>query len=207
MLQHYLDIARPYLDQYGYWAVFGLVAVESFGIPAPGQSIIMAAALLASQGELHIAMLLFCAWGAAVLGDNIGYGIGRYGGRRLVLHHGRYVGLRAQHLEKVERFFARYGGGIVIAARFFDVLRQLNGVVAGVSGMPWGRFLIFNALGATLWVGLWGGGVYLVGRHMNAVLDMFKRIEPYVIGAGLLALGLLVIYLFSKQDRKDTGPN
>ena len=137
MLQQYLDIARPYLDQYGYWAVFGLVAVESFGIPAPGQSIIMAAALLASQGELHIVALLLSAWGAAVLGDNIGYGIGRYGGRRLILHHGRHVGLRAQHLEKVERFFAHYGGGIVVAARFFDVLRQLNGVVTGLSGMPW----------------------------------------------------------------------
>ena len=205
MLQHYLDIARPYLDQYGYWAVFGLVVVESFGIPAPGQSILMAGALLASHGDMHIVALLLIAWSAAVLGDNIGYGIGRFGGRRLVLRHGRYVGLRERHLHQVEKFFARYGGGIVVIARFFDVLRQLNGVVAGLGGMPWGRFLTFNALGAMLWVGIWGGGVYLLGIHMNSVFTLFKRIEPYIICAGLLAVAILMVYLFQRQGRDDSN--
>jgi membrane protein DedA with SNARE-associated domain len=203
MLQHYLDIARPYLDQYGYWAVFGLVMVESFGVPAPGQSILMAGALLASHGNLHIELLLLCAWSAAIVGDNIGYSIGRYGGRKLVLQHGRHLGLRAQHLQRVEQFFAHYGGGIIIAARFFDLLRQLNGIVAGLSKMPWPHFLFFNTLGATLWVGLWGGGVYFLGHHMDRPLVLFKRLEPYVIGAGLLALAILLVYLFRNHNDED----
>jgi membrane protein DedA with SNARE-associated domain len=206
MLQHYLEILRPYLEHYGYLAVFGIVVVESFGIPAPGQAVIMAGALLAARGELHILPLLLVAWCAAIIGDNIGYAIGRGGGRRLILHHGRYVGLRAAHLKKVEGIFSHYGGGIVISARFFDVLRQLNGLVAGLSAMPWWRFLAFNALGATLWVGVWGFGVYKLGRHMEAALGLFKRFEPYIIGAGLLAVALLLGYIFRRGDTKPHPP-
>lgn len=199
MLSHYLDIASPYLHQYGYFAVFGMVLVEGFGLPAPGQTMIIAGALLAARGDMHIAVLVLVAWAAAVLGDNIGYAIGRYGGRQLVLKHGGRVGLRAAHLEHVERFFARYGGGIVIAARFLEVLRQLNGVVAGFGGMAWLRFLGFNALGAALWVGVWGYGVYRLGQHMEQVLVWLKLAEPYLIGAGVLAVLGLVIYLLRRE--------
>lgn len=198
-IHHYLAIAAPYLERYGYAAVFAGVMVESFGIPAPGQSLVMAGALLAAQGEMHIALLLLIAWSAAVIGDNIGYAIGHFGGRRLVLHHGRYVGVRADHLERVEHFFARYGGGIVVAARFFEVLRQLNGVIAGTVDMPWWRFFAFNATGAALWVGLWGMGVYYLGRHMEQVLAVFKRFEPYVIAVGALAALGLVLFLFWRR--------
>jgi len=198
-IHHYLAIAAPYIERYGYAAVFGGVMVESFGIPAPGQSLVMAGALLAAQGEMHIALLLLTAWSAAVIGDNIGYAIGHFGGRRLVLRHGRYVGVRADHLERVEHFFARYGGGIVVVARFFEVLRQLNGVIAGTAGMPWWRFLVFNAAGAALWVGLWGMGVFYLGRHMEQVLGVFKRFEPYVVAIGVLALVGLAVFLFWRR--------
>jgi membrane protein DedA with SNARE-associated domain len=197
-IHHYLDIAAPYIERYGYTAVFAGVMVESFGIPAPGQSLVMAGALLASQGEMHIAVLLLTAWSAAVIGDNIGYAIGHFGGRRLVLRHGRYVGVRADHLQRVERFFEHYGGGIVVAARFFEILRQFNGVIAGTVGMPWWRFLAFNATGAALWVGLWGLGVFYLGRHMEQVLSVFKRFEPYVVAVGVLALIGLVVFLFRR---------
>ena len=198
-LHHYLQIAAPYIERYGYWAVLAGVLVESFGIPAPGQSLVISGALLASQGDLNITVLLVIAWGAAVVGDNIGYAIGHFGGRHLVLRHGRYVGVRADHLERVERFFDRYGGAVVVMARFFDVLRQLNGVVAGTVGMAWWRFLTFNALGATLWVGLWGWGVYYLGQHMDQVHTVFKRIEPYVVAVGVLALAGVVVYLFWRR--------
>lgn len=197
-LAHYLELAAPYLREYGYGAVFIGVLVEGFGIPAPGQSLIVAGALFAARGQMQIAALLPLAWVAAVIGDNIGYAIGRYGGRRLVLRHGRHVGVRAAHLDRVQHFFGRYGGGIVMAARFFEVLRQFNGVVAGVSGMNWWRFFGYNAVGAALWVGVWGYGVYRVGRHMDQLLALFKRAEPYVIGAGLLALVGLAMYLFQR---------
>ena len=198
-MEHYLAVARPYLDHYGYWAVFIVVLVESFGVPAPGQTLIMAGALLASRGDFHIAALLATAWAAAVIGDNIGYALGRAGGRRLILRHGRYVGIRRQHLARVERFFDRFGGVVVIAARFVDVLRQLNGIVAGTSGMRWWRFLVFNAVGAGLWVGLWGLGVYYLGHHMAHVAAVFKHVEPYLIGAGVAAVAALLIYLFARK--------
>jgi membrane protein YqaA with SNARE-associated domain len=133
---------------------------------------------------------------AAVIGDNIGYAIGHFGGRRLVLRHGRYVGVRADNLDRVERFFQRYGGIIVVVARFFEILRQLNGVVAGTVGMTWWRFLAFNAVGATLWVGLWGWGVFYLGRHMEQVHTVIKRFEPYAVTTGVLALVGVVVYLF-----------
>lgn len=192
--QHALDLAQPYLDRYGYAAIFALVFVEGLGIPAPGQIMIIAAALLAARGQLHILSLFATAWTAAVIGDNLGYAIGRFGGRRLLLRCGRFVGVNEAHLARVEGFFARYGGGMVAAARFFEVLRQINGLVAGTSGMPWWRFLGFNALGAALWVGLWGFGVYALERHLAQVLALFKRLEPYVIAACLLAAVWLAFY-------------
>lgn len=198
-LQHVLSLAQPYIERYGYLAVFGGVMIESFGIPAPGQSLLIVGALAASRGEMHIVALLFTAWSAAIIGDNIGYAIGRYAGRRLILHHGRHAGARMAYLERVERFFERYGGWIVVVARFFDVLRQLNGIVAGTSGISWWRFLAFNVLGATLWVGLWGMGAYYLGHHIEPALALFKHFEPYIIGAGLLAITLAVFYVFKRR--------
>lgn len=88
-------------------------------------------------------------------GDNIGFAIGHYGGRALVLRWGRYVRLTGERLDKAQIFFQRHGAWIITAARFIEVLRQANGIVAGTAGLRWRRFLAFNALGAVLWVGTW----------------------------------------------------
>ena len=198
-LQHYLDLAQPYLHEYGYAALFFGVLVEGFGLPAPGQSLIMAGALLSARGELNFFAVLILSWIAAVLGDNIGYAIGRFGGRKLVLRHGRYVGFHSSHLEQVERFFSRWGGGIVIVARFFEVLRQLNGVVAGISGMPWWKFFGYNAIGAALWVGLWGGTAYYLGARIAVVLAPLKLAEPYVIAIGVLCLVAIIVFAIRRN--------
>jgi membrane protein DedA with SNARE-associated domain len=197
----YLELARPYLESYGYIAVFVGVFVEGFGLPAPGESLIIAGALFASQGGMNIVLLYLVGWAAAVLGDNLGYAIGSFGGRRLVLRHGRYVGIREDHMDKVARFFRRYGGGVVMGARFFEILRQLNGIVAGISGMPWWRFFAFNAVGAALWVGVWGLGVYFLGQHMEQGVEWFKRIEPVAAGAGVVAVIGLLAYLFHRNGK------
>ena len=202
LLQHYLDLTQPYLLRYGYMALFVGVLVEGFGIPAPGQALIMTSALLSARSEMNLAVVLSLGWLAAVLGDNIGYAIGHFGGRKLVLRHGRYVGVRTDHLEKVEHFFSHWGGGIVIVARFLEVLRQLNGVVAGIGDMPWWKFLAFNALGAALWVGLWGMAAYYLGMRMNTVLVLFKRAEPYLIGIGIAGLVFLVIYVLGRRSNR-----
>lgn len=201
MIGHYLTIAKPWLEQYGYLALFGGVFVEGFGLPAPGETLIIAAALLAGHGDMQFASVLLTAWLAAVLGDNLGYLLGRWGGRCLFVK----LGIRPDHLARVERFFMHYGGGVVLAARFFEILRQLNGVVAGSMQMPWGRFVAFNALGAGLWVGLWGGGVFLLGRHFAQVEIWLRSAAPYVSTAGLIALVGLAWYLLEPARAAKTN--
>jgi membrane protein DedA with SNARE-associated domain len=196
-MEHYLMIAKPWLDQYGYFALFLAVFVEGFGLPAPGETLIIASAMLAGRGDMNPTTVLFVAWMAAVLGDNIGYGLGRWGGRRLFLK----MGIKQDHLTRVERFFNRFGGELVIFARFFEVLRQLNGVIAGSMGMQWWRFATYNALGGALWVGFWGGGVWLLGKHFEQIEAIFHRFEPFVIVLGVLALLLVVWYIVKARSR------
>lgn len=198
MLEHYLLIAKPWLEQYGYIALFVGVFVEGFGIPAPGETLIIASSALAGQGDMKLPVVLLVAWVAAIAGDNVGYLLGRWGGQRLILK----FGVRADHLLRVEQFFKRYGGGVVMTARFFEVLRQLNGIVAGSMRMPWWRFLVFNAVGATLWVGLWGAGSYFLGKHFAFVKAWVHNFSPYIIGVGVLGLLVLLWYLFLSKPKK-----
>lgn len=199
-LEQELALLEPNLREYGYGALFVSVFLESFGLPLPGETLIIAAALLAAEGELHIVPLLAAAWSAAVLGDNVGYLIGHFGGRRWAVRHGARVGITAQRLSKVEAFFHRYGGRVVLVARFFVVLRQLNGVTAGTVAMPWHRFLLYNAVGAVLWVGVWGLGVYLIGQEVTVVLPWLIRVG--YVGIGLaVAAGLAVLVIRHLRSR------
>ncbi len=197
VIDHYLQLAEPYLNRYGLGALFGIVMVEGIGIPAPGQSLLIAAALLASQGQLPLVPVLVIAWAAAVCGDNIGYQIGSQGGHRLALR----IGVRRSHLRRVHGFFERFGGGVVTFARFIDGLRQLNGVVAGTAGMPWSRFFAFDVIGATLWTAVWGYGAYRLGRHLDAALVWFKHFEPWIAAAGLVGVAGLLIYLVYGRNK------
>lgn len=181
----------PLLGHYGYWAVGAVVLVEDFGVPAPGETILLAAGVYAGAGRLNIVAVAVIAFAAAVVGDNIGYGIGRWGGRPFVHRWGRYVFLPPQRFQAAEEFFRRHGGKIVTVARFIEGLRQANGIIAGTSGMHWRRFLTFNALGAALWVGLWTTLAYLVGSHITTVYDEVSRYEVYV----LVAVGVLIAAL------------
>ncbi|MGA5039672.1 DedA family protein [Streptomyces capoamus] len=178
----------PLLGHYGYWAVGAVIFVEDFGIPAPGETILLAAGVYAGAGRLNVVAVGIIAFVAAVAGDNIGYLIGRSGGRAFVHRWGKYVFLTPKRFEAAEQFFARHGGKIVTVARFVEGLRQANGIIAGTTGMPWRRFLAFNALGAALWVGLWTTLACLAGSHITAVYDGISRYQPYV----LLAVGLAV---------------
>jgi membrane protein DedA with SNARE-associated domain len=177
-----------WLDQYGYFAVSGGILLESFGVPLPGETMLIAAAALAANGALELAPLLACAWIAAVVGDNIGFAIGHFGGRRLVVRYGARIGITDARLDKVEKFFERFGGEVVLVARFFAIARQLNGIVAGTVGMNWWRFLAYNGIGAALWVGAWGGGVYALGEKLGGF-------APWIHRFGYLALSLVALAL------------
>jgi membrane protein DedA with SNARE-associated domain len=131
------------------------VLLEDFGVPLPGETILIAAAVYAGAGRLNIVVLGMVAVAAAVLGDNIGFAIGHFGGRPLVEKYGKYALLTRARLDHAEQFVRRHGGWIVTLVRFVEGLRQANGIVAGIARLPWQRtFLPFNVLGAVLWVGL-----------------------------------------------------
>ena len=191
-LPGFLHGVAPILDKWGYLAVAGFIGVESFGVPAPGQTIMVAAAIYAGAGRLNIFGVAAIAFVAAVMGDNLGYWIGARGGRRLVHRWGRYVFITPERLDKAERFFARRGNRIVVVARFIDGLRQLNGVIAGIMEMPWRTFLIYNAIGAALWVGWWTTIAYLFGTHLVEIIEQAHHYKWWAIGAVVVAIGAYV---------------
>jgi membrane protein DedA with SNARE-associated domain len=197
-----LAYLAPVLDHYGYLAVGGFITLEDFGVPVPGETILIAAAVYAGAGRLSIVTVGLIAVLAAVIGDNIGYAIGFFGGRALVLRYGRYVWLTSERMEKAERFFDRYGGVVVTGARFVEGLRQANGIVAGIIRMPWRRFLAFNALGAVLWVGTWVTIGDLAGSHITAIYDAITRYSLYLLIALAVAVAALIIRAAVRRRRR-----
>lgn len=195
------------LDRYGYLAVLGLVFVEGFGLPAPGQLILIAAGAYASTGRLNVVLVAVLGWAAATAGDNVGFAIGHFGGRPLLRRFGRYVLLPEHRLRRAEDMFQRHGAKLVTVARFVDGLRQTNGVIAGSAGMPWWQFLTFNALGAALWAGPWVTVGYLAGRHLNDLYQRIRHYELYVIGVVTVAVVAFVAYrtLRSRSANSNTA--
>ncbi len=180
---------EPTLNRFGYLAVVGLVLIEDFGVPVPGETVLILAAVYAATGRLNIVLVALLGFCGAVLGDNIGFAIGHFGGRPLTERYGRYIFLTPERLDKTTRFFNRHGGKIIIVARFIEGLRQANGIIAGTTGMQWVRFLIFNAIGAALWVVVWTSIGYFSGSHIDTIYRYATRYDTYV----LIALGVLVV--------------
>ncbi len=196
-MESYISQIGPYLQQYGYWIVFSAILLENFGLPLPGETMLITAAILASQGgRLSLVPLILTAWGAAVLGDNCAYGLGRWAGRRLVIQYGQHVFITHERIKRVETGFNRYGGIIVLFARFFEVFRQLNGLVAGTMEMPWRRFLFYNTIGGGLWVCTWTILFYWLGDRAGLALRFFKKFEADILVAiAVLTAGYLVYRL------------
>jgi membrane protein DedA with SNARE-associated domain len=195
----------PVLNHYGYAAVGALVLLEDFGIPVPGETVLIAAAVYAGAGRLNVVAVGLIAFAAAVIGDNIGYAIGHFAGRAAVLRWGRYVFLSEERLDKAEAFFTRHGGKIVTVARFIEGLRQANGIIAGLAEMPWLRFLAFNAAGALLWVALWVSIGYSAGSHLASLYGDLTRYELYLGIAVLALIVLLVVRRLVKRRRERPG--
>lgn len=190
-IEREIAAVEPWLDRYGYGAVFSTVGVEGFGIPAPGQTLLIAGAVTAvTQTDFHIGLLLLTAFLAAILGSSLGYLLGRRGGRALL----RRFRVNERHLQRVEQGFSRYGGGLIVIGRFFDGLRQLNGIAAGILEMPWWTFTAYNVLGAALWVGCWGLGIYYLDEHWRAILGFIRQLNPWAAAITLTGMALLLAY-------------
>jgi membrane protein DedA with SNARE-associated domain len=180
-----------------------MIGVESFGIPAPGQTIMVAAAIYAGAGRLNIVGVAAIAFVAAVMGDNIGYWIGVRGGRKVAHKYGKYVFLTPERLARAERFFARRGNRIVLVARFIDGIRQFNGVIAGITAMPWRTFLLYNALGAFLWVGWWTTIAYVLGTHLVEIIEQAHKYKWWAISIIVMAIvGYAVLHIRHIRRRR-----
>jgi membrane protein DedA with SNARE-associated domain len=126
------------------------------------------------------------------MGDNIGYVIGKKLGRAAVVRYGKKIGLSSDRLQKIEEVFVRFGPATVAFARFVNILRQLNGVVAGILNMDWRRFLIFNALGGALWVLFWGFAGFFLGEHISKISSLFR---DFGLAGAIMVIAILVVVL------------
>ena len=192
------SLAGP-LQHYGLWAILLLVMVEDFGIPLPGETVLIAGAIFAGSGQINVIALGLVGFFAAAIGDNIGYVIGRFGGRTLVDRWGRYIFLTPERLDKAEGFFEKHGGKIITIARFVEGLRQANGIIAGISKMHWLRFGAFNALGAALWVGAWVSVGYFAGQHITTIYNNITRYSIYAVIAAVVLIAAWIAYRLRKR--------
>ena len=200
----FLNALSGPLNHYGYWAILALVTLEDFGIPVPGETILIAAAIYAGHQQLNVVGVGLVGFAAAIIGDNIGFAIGHFGGRALALRWGRYVGLTEDRLTKAEHYFERHGGKIIVVARFIEGLRQANGIIAGITGMHWRRFLAFNALGAALWVGTWVSLGYLAGNHINTIYHYITQYSYYALVVLVVLLAGYITWRVLRRKRRAT---
>jgi len=191
------EIARL-VGTYGYGLVALVVGLESMGLPLPGETVLVVAAIYAgTTGRLDISLVIAAAAAGAVLGDNCGYWLGREYGYRLLLRHGGRVGITPAGIKLGQYLFLRHGGKVVFLGRFIALLRILAAALAGANRMPWGRFLVANAVGGALWALVFGLGAYLLG-------DQARRLAGSA-GWALLALGLACFFavgLLLKRHQK-----
>jgi membrane protein DedA with SNARE-associated domain len=186
------------VHHYGLFILFLLIAAESSGVPLPGETALIAAAVLAGRGDLDIAAVIAVAAAAAIVGDNVGYWLGRLGGRKLLT---RWAWLE-RHASRVlpwsERFFRRHGGKTIFLGRFFAVLRVTAAWLAGVSRMHWWQFFLWNAAGGICWAVLVGLVAYYAGHAAAEAINRYGLIAGGAI-VGLLAVGAVALHFWRRR--------
>jgi membrane protein DedA with SNARE-associated domain len=191
--------ASPWLHHaiqaYGLWVLFGLIAMESMGMPLPGETALIGAAVYAgSTHEIAVTAVVAVAASGAIAGDNLGFLIGRRIGLPLLRRYGRHIGLDPGRLKLGQYLFYRHGGKIVFFGRFVAFLRAFAAVLAGANRMLWPHFLLANALGGLCWATLFGTGAYLFGQEIHRIAGP--------IGFALLLAALLCLLLGARLLRR-----
>ncbi len=183
------DIA-PLIARGGYWAVGVTVALESIGLPVPGETMLIAAAIYAgTTHDLNIGLVIAAAAAGGIMGDNIGFWLGRALGYRLLLRYGRYIKLSARRVKLGQYLFLRHGGKVVFFGRFVPVLRALAAFLAGANRMDWPRFLVFNAAGGMVWASAYGMAAFWLGREVE------RLAKPVGIALGVAAVIAIIVLL------------
>jgi membrane protein DedA with SNARE-associated domain len=188
---HFLDQAQIsyILSTYGYWAIFIIVALESAGLPLPGETMLVGASIYARlTGALSIETIVLAAAGGAIVGDNIGYWIGREFGYRFLEKHGWRVGIGANKLRLGQYLFYKWGGAIVFFGRFVALLRILAALLAGANHLPAGRFFFFNAAGGVVWAMVFGFGAYYLTAGFEKVHGSLATLGVVAAVGGAFAL-------------------
>jgi membrane protein DedA with SNARE-associated domain len=201
MGQHVFDLLRDYLAHYGYWAVAAAMLLENAGLPVPGETMLLLASFMAySEHHLRLPYIILIGVCAATLGDNLGFLLGHYGGEPLLERY-RQVPRVHRTLTRAESLIQRYGSFAIFIARFIAGMRIVAGPLAGVLHMPWRKFVVFNFLGAAVWVTLISSVGYFFGRHW----DELARIMKGVNAAVLLVAVVLAVFFWRRQRRKSAG--
>jgi membrane protein DedA with SNARE-associated domain len=192
------------VQDYGLVLLFVLIAMESAGVPLPGETALIAAGVLAARGDMDIVEVIVVATAAAIIGDNVGYWVGRLGGRRLLERWEPLERHAGRVLPWSERFFKRHGAKTIFLGRFFAVLRVTAAWLAGISRMHWWKFFLWNAAGGICWAVLVGLVSYYLGRAAAEAINRYGLIAGVAI-VGLLVLGALV-FRFIRRRMMEAEP-
>ena len=207
-LPGFLNSLTGPLDHYGYWAIALLLLLENIGVPVvPGEFAMISGAIFAgSRAGLNIVVVAVVAFVASVVGAEIGYLIGRFAGRELILHYGRYIMIKPHHLDRAEAIVDRYGGIVVVIARFIVGLREANGIIAGITQMRWLTFTVYNVIGAAIWVATWVTIGDVAGDHLDTIYADINRYSLYVFGAlVVLVAGYIAWRVIRRRRRGGSG--
>lgn len=184
------------LATYGYLAVFFFIAIESTGIPFPGETMLITAAIYAGHTHrLNIVLVIAAAAAGAIIGDNLGYAVGHWGGYRLLRRYGRYIRLHEKRLKLGQYLFLQHGGKVVFFGRFVSILRTYAAFLAGTNRMPWGRFLVFNAAGGIVWATVFGTGAYVLGTQIHNLSR-----TATIVGGTLAVVGIVAFIIFLRRN-------
>jgi membrane protein DedA with SNARE-associated domain len=187
------DALISLVPSYGPWIIFGIVAFESAGVPLPGETILVAAALLsATTGEINIVVVVIAAAAGAIVGDGVGYVVGRSLGAPLLRRYGRYIGLDEDRLLIGRYLFLQYGNAVVFFGRFIAVLRMFAALFAGANSMPAARFFFFNITGGICWACLFGFGAYAAGARIYKISGTLSVISLCLFIAVGWALSIFI---------------
>src|SRR6266478_4719886 len=200
MAENLFEVLRQFFDQYGYWTISTALLLENAGIPVPGETVLLFASFLAySEQSLHLPYIILIGIVACTVGDNIGYAVGRRGGRRLLDRYQRFFRIRPGTIAKGERLFGEYGSVTILFARFIFGLRIIAGPLAGVLQMPWRQFAVFNFLGAMIWVTVISCIGYFVGTEWTELLRVMKQINTGVL---IAAAVVAAVFWWRRRTKK-----
>lgn len=199
MLPDLFELLRNHFTEHGYWTLAITLLLENAGIPLPGETMLLFASFLASQHhQLSLGLIIAVATAACTVGDNLGYWIGYHGGRPLLHRYRRFFHISEEKIARGEKLFERFGPTTVFFARFVFGMRIIAGPLAGVLRMQWRRFVVFNFLGAALWVTVISSVGYFFGQHWHRLLLLVGRANALIF---VIAIFVAVLAWRRYRDR------